>query len=138
MPRQFTDTERIDWLEKHQSKIRIRHDPPVGWHLAFNNVGHDRIIPICFSHGPGAYNLEILSPKDRKRLIFRPLRMAKYLLTVEMGKPYLFSGKEFYSDEVKGVKVSSVYALDHEAEQARWRRMVSLKKSSRSPTVFSH
>ena len=57
--------------------------------------------------------MAILPLEDRKRLSSQPVRKAKYFLTNEMAKLSRPSGKEYYSITVDGMKIMTVYKLDH-------------------------
>ncbi len=71
-------------------------------------------IPLCFSQESlGQDYMAILPLEDRKRLSSQPVRKAKYFLTNEMAKLSRPSGKEYYSITVDGMKIMTVYKLDH-------------------------
>jgi len=76
-------------------------------------------IPISVSDpGVGTINANILSYKDRKRIIFDPINKSKYFLTNDMQNPYPhdyneeYYGNEYYSIKVDGMKIMVIYKLN--------------------------
>jgi len=78
----------------------------------------DAVISVCFhSKFLGKNNMKILSPEERKRLVSAPAGKAKYYLTNRMADPSPFSGEEYYSVKIDGLKIMAVYKLDHHGKK---------------------
>ena len=74
----------------------------------------DDILQVCSSARlPMENNKMILLPDERKRLVYVPVEKARYLLTDNTAYRLKYPCKEYYMIKVEGIRIMSVYKLDH-------------------------